>query len=53
MKKIILALVLTASTIGMANAGSTYYYGSSGQYLGNAYTPSSNGYASWGSAGYQ
>ena len=48
MKKIILALVLTVSTIGMANAGSTtYYYGSSGTYLGNSYTPSSNGYYQW------
>ena len=53
MKKIILVAVLALSTVGIANAESTYYYGSSGQYLGNATTPSGNGYAAWTGAGYR
>ena len=35
MKKIILALVLAASTVSIANAAS--YYGSGGTYLGHSY----------------
>jgi len=44
MKKIILALVLAVSTIGMANAGS--YYGSGGSYLGHS-TYEGNGVTSF------
>ncbi len=35
MKKIILALVLAASSVSIANAAS--YYGSGGKYLGHSY----------------
>jgi hypothetical protein len=44
MKKIILALVLAASTVSIANAGS--YYGSGGTYLGHS-TYEGNGVTSF------
>jgi hypothetical protein len=47
MKKIILALVLAVSAVSMANAGTTSYYGSSGQYLGSSSNSSGGGIYGW------
>ena len=47
MKKIILALVLAVSAVSMANAGTTHYYGPSGEYRGSATNSSGGGIYGW------